>query len=539
MRDALHSDERPQMSGAFPTAFDKPIAIAILAMGGQGGGVLSDWIVALAESQGWVAQSTSVPGVAQRTGATIYYIEMLPPFEGRDPVLSLTPTPGDIDIVLAAEFMEAGRSMLRGLVTPDRTTLIASTHRSFAVSEKEKPGEGIGNPVTVSEAAGVAAKRSVLFDMQKIADENGSVISSALFGALAGAGVLPFPRNAFEAALRAGEKGVTAGLKTFAAAFDLVDQPAPHIESAPAKSLPQPPESVGKPALDALLHRIHSGFPQAARPMLFAGTRQVVDYQDPAYANEYLDRIAAILKLDERLGGKKLGYRLTDTAAKYVAVAMAYDDVIRVADLKTRGSRFARIDAEIGKRPDQVLYVTEFMHPRMEEVIGMLPPRLGRWIEARPTVSRFLDKIVNRGRRVRTGTVTWFLTLYVIAALKGRRRGLLRHEREMDHLNHWLALASTTAETDYDLAVEVIACRRLVKGYSDTHARGTSKFDRVLAIVPHLDGKPDSAGWLRRLRSAALADEDGKTLDGAIQTLQTAFKPEIAGSPPSRLGASA
>src|SRR5688500_7194346 len=112
---------------------DKPISIAILAMGGQGGGVLSDWIVALAELQGWYAQSTSVPGVAQRTGATIYYIEMLPARGNQAPILSLMPTPGDVDIVMAAEFMEAGRSMLRGLVTPERTTLIASNHRSYAV----------------------------------------------------------------------------------------------------------------------------------------------------------------------------------------------------------------------------------------------------------------------------------------------------------------------------------------------------------------------------------------------------------------------
>ena len=56
-----------------PPAFDatKPLAIAVMAMGGQGGGVLVDWIVALCESQNWVAQSTSVPGVAQRTGATV------------------------------------------------------------------------------------------------------------------------------------------------------------------------------------------------------------------------------------------------------------------------------------------------------------------------------------------------------------------------------------------------------------------------------------------------------------------------------------
>ena len=76
----------------------QPISLAILAMGGQGGGVLADWIVALAEAQGWAAQSTSVPGVAQRTGATIYYIEMAPP-QGRrcNRCFALMPTPGDVD----------------------------------------------------------------------------------------------------------------------------------------------------------------------------------------------------------------------------------------------------------------------------------------------------------------------------------------------------------------------------------------------------------------------------------------------------------
>ena len=91
--------------------FDKPLSVAILAMGGQGGGVLADWIVAVAETNGWHAQSTSVPGVAQRTGATLYYIEMLPPRDGQAPVLALMPTPGDVDVVIGAELMEAGRSV--------------------------------------------------------------------------------------------------------------------------------------------------------------------------------------------------------------------------------------------------------------------------------------------------------------------------------------------------------------------------------------------------------------------------------------------
>ena len=136
-----------------PTPPDPIIKLAILAVGGQGGGVVSDWIVDLAERNGWYAQSTSVPGVAQRTGATIYYIEMVREGDGT-PVLSLMPAPGDVDIVLAAELMEAGRAMQRGLVTPDRTTLIASTHRTLAVSEKTVPGSGI------SASTGVPPSRS-------------------------------------------------------------------------------------------------------------------------------------------------------------------------------------------------------------------------------------------------------------------------------------------------------------------------------------------------------------------------------------------
>ena len=53
----------------------RAITVAILAMGGEGGGVLADWLLEAAEASGFVAQSTSVPGVAQRTGATIYYLD--------------------------------------------------------------------------------------------------------------------------------------------------------------------------------------------------------------------------------------------------------------------------------------------------------------------------------------------------------------------------------------------------------------------------------------------------------------------------------
>jgi indolepyruvate ferredoxin oxidoreductase beta subunit len=111
--------------------------------------------------------------------------------------------------------------------------------------------------------------------------------------------------------------------------------------------------------------------------------------------------------------------------------------------------------------------------------------------------------------------------LHGLGALRGYRRRTLRHKVETAHLDRWLATALGYLAADYDLAVEVIRCRRLIKGYSDTHARGLSKFDRVLAGIALVAGREDVADWARRLREAALKDEDGKALDGALATIRS------------------
>ena len=506
-----------------PTRYttERPICVAVLAMGGQGGGVLSDWIVQLAESQGWYAQSTSIPGVAQRTGTTLYYVEMLPVKAGRAPILSLTPAPGEVDIVLATELMEAGRSILRGLVTPDRSTLIASTHRLYSVAEKERPGDAIADPDVVMDATDVAAKRVIAFDMEAVANKNNSVISACMFGALAASGTLPFARDSFEAVIKAGGRGIEPSLNAFRAAHDQAAQTPyagrPAKIAKPGKRFTAMPDSTGHPDLDKLLTRIRL-FPALLQDMLFAGAKRLTDFQDAAYANEYLDRVAKIHLLDGAPGGAAKGYALTAAAAKYVAIAMAYDDVIRVAELKTRSHRYQRVLRENAVGEAQIVYTTEYMHPRLEEVAGTMPAPLGRFMEAHP---RLFGWMFRKPRRVRSGTVRWFLALYVISAFRPIRRTTLRHGREMAHVDRWLALAADYVAKNYDLAVEIIGARRLIKGYSDTHARGQSKFDRVIGAVPLLVGRQDGADWMRRLRDAALLDEGGIALDGALKTVAT------------------
>ena len=198
----------------------RAITIAILAMGGEGGGVLADWLVDLAEQNGFVAQATSVPGVAQRTGATIYYLEMFPLDQvpaGAQPVLGLSPVPGEVDVVVASELMEAGRALQRGLVTPGRTTLIASTHRVYSMTERTAIGDGRVDSQKILEGARAAARRFVSADFEALAEQAGSLISPVLYGALAACGALPFTREQFEQTIRRGGVGVGASLKAFAA----------------------------------------------------------------------------------------------------------------------------------------------------------------------------------------------------------------------------------------------------------------------------------------------------------------------------------
>ncbi|MCY0095579.1 indolepyruvate oxidoreductase subunit beta family protein [Hoeflea ulvae] len=500
-------------------ALDQIIKLAVMAVGGQGGGVLTNWIEDCAHRNGYVVQATSVAGVAQRTGATIYYMEMAPAQE-RNPVFSLMPAAGDVDILVAAEMMEAGRAIMRGFVTPDRTTLIASSHRALAVSEKMVPGDGIADSEEVIATAEIAAQRFIAFDMEKMAIDAGSMISASLFGALAGSGALPFERESFEAAIRASGRGVEASLRAFAAGFEaaaggIVERPSSGKSKLPAASTPAGPARLVE-KWNALEARA-TDLPESVRDMALTGLRAVVDFQDLDYGREYLDRVETVLAQDDAFKG----HELTLEAAKYIAKAMAYDDVFRVADLKTRGSRFARIQTEMKPASGAQMKLTEFMHPRAEEIVGMMPSRLGRRLSASQSAMRLIDKLFNRGRRLRTDRLLPFAQLYVLGGLRKYRRGTLRHAIEKQHLEDWLVLVMTYRKIDYALAVETLRNRRLVKGYSDTHTRGLSKFDRVMDGVALLAGRDDAAHWCKLLREAALADEKGDQLEGALKTVRS------------------
>ena len=105
------------------------------------------------------------------------------------------------------------------------------------------------------------------------------------------------------------------------------------------------------------------------------------------------------------------------------------------------------------------------------------------------------------------------------------RRRTIRHPGVVLELRtgnpQFLASAVLAGELNAALVGEPIADTPFDKTYSDTRARGQSKFDRVIAAVPALAARDDGAQWLRRLTQSALADEEGTMLDGALKTIAT------------------
>lgn len=492
---------------------ERPITILIAALGGEGGGVLSDWLVDAATAQGFPVQSTSIPGVAQRTGATTYYVEIFPTrtdgLDGKWPVMALTPSPGNVDIMVASELIEAGRAMQNGFVSPERTTLIASTHRVYAISEKSAMGDGRYDNDSIPEAARQMAKQAILFDMARLAQQSGTVINAVMFGAVAGCGALPLSREACEDAIRKAGKGAESSLRGFAAGY------------AWASGQGKDERRAAEPQRETPVERVRRVFPPETHAILERAAARLAGYQDADYASLYLDRLQGVLAVDREAGGVN-GYQLTNETARYLALWMSYEDVIRVADLKTRGSRYLRVRSEVGAKPGEPVVVTEYLKPGLDELCSLLPAALAKrvrdWAKGRG-----LENRLNVGLHLKTTTVLGYLLLRAASLLKPLRRRTSRFSEEQALIERWLSAIKRFgfAAQNAELALEIAECARLVKGYGDTHRRGVGNFLRIFDTVIENDKRVPKdpvvfAAMIRRAREAALADPGGAALQRAL-----------------------
>jgi len=506
-----------------PTPPGKPTTILIAALGGQGGGVLTDWIMHAARAEGLLAQATSTPGVSQRTGATTYYIEMARRPEGAaPPVFGLAPVPGEIDVLVCAELLETARMLERGMSSPARTTVVASTHRVYTTREKMSGGDARFDSGRIVDAVGTLAKRAVLFDIDAIARRHASAISASLFGALAGSGALPIGRAACDDVVRSGGKSTGASLAAFAEAYERAQAGAPDTAAAvadgPAVIAVATDADTPMRALPVDIARAVAALPASVADFAAIGASELIEYQGPRYASRYLDRVARIAIASRRLDGSPPSHEAVREAARWLALWMRYDDVIRVAREKIRASRFARIRDESAVPPGAIVRVYDFFKPSREEVAAILPRRLGAWLQGGGPLRRFTAAATGgasssgKGITLQTTSIAGALALRTLAALRPVRPHSLRFAREQQAIEDWLvALELALAHDDRwggGAAVAVARLPRLIRGYGETHANGRDNFRRILDAYRRASGTDPkrAADELRREAEAALND---------------------------------
>jgi indolepyruvate ferredoxin oxidoreductase, alpha subunit len=488
-----------------------PVKLLIAALGGEGGGVLTDWIVRAATLSGFPVQSTSIPGVAQRTGATTYYIEVLPvpaaELGGRKPVLALTPGVGDIDIAVASELLEAGRTVANGFVTPDRTFVIASLSRFYAMDEKIAMADGRFDQEKLTKVVADNARAALLVDMAALAEQSGSMINAVMLGAIAGSGRLAMAVAMFEAAIRADGKAVEGNLRGFRAGLD-----AARAKIQPGK--PSDKKNSAASTIASLEDEVARTMPMLAQSIVLEGVRRLAAYQSPDYARFYLDRLEPFRNGDERL---------LKEAARHLAVRMSYEDVIRVAEAKIAPARLHRIANDELHADGEPFTVHDFLKPGFDELCQILPPFLARPVLRLAKRNGWLGRVYF-GMEINSTSVSGYLRFLLLAKLKRLRPYGHRYPIEQAQIESWLTLVREAAALSPAIALETAECARLIKGYGDTYARGSANYRTIVARVirPLLGGHIATgrgADAIASARTAALVDPEGESLARCLAQL--------------------
>ncbi len=458
----------------------QPITLLVGALGGEGGGVLAEWLYALAARSGHPAQSTSIPGVAQRTGATTYYVEICPlpaaALGGRRPVFSLNPVPGGIDLLVGSELLETARQVGNGMASAERTTVIGSTSRALTVAEKMQPGDGRADSAALAAALRRHARELHLLDVAALARQANCAVSALLFGAIAASGVLPFARAAFEETVRAGGKGVDSSLRGFALAFDAIAARRAVMQAAAPAPLPD---------------------------LRVLARERVAGWQDEAYAKLFDERLARI----EGAAGREAATE----AARWLGLWMAFDDIVQVARLKLAATRAARVRREVGARDDEIVRTYEHFKPGVPEIAGLLPAALAQRLQA---WDRRRAEPWSLPLRLGSHGVRGALALRLLASLKGWRRRGSRFAAEQALIEQWVAAVERGGREDPALGLELARCGRLVKGYGSTNERGKANLLHITgAVASAARPAAERAAAVAAAREAALADDAGLALD--------------------------
>ncbi len=526
------------------------IKILIPAVGGQGGGVMTEWLVQAFFDEHFDVQGISLPGLSQRGGSTVYYLEAHPRHKAQDKnvVFAQYPMPGDVDVILSQEFLELGRALELGYGS-DKTTIVTSTHRIYSTLEKMPLGSGIYQEENLRRIAEEFSREFIGIDaleLAKINDMDELAVNAILLGALAALEILPINKASFIGAIGQVGVAVTSNIKAFEAGYDYVTSQKKDPIGAGSQTdwddfVAERAEKLeGSKAgefLDLIRERI-ADYPDGVRQLVAESTYRLIDYQAKWYGEKYLDSVDSIYQLDKSV--KADGFVLTKQYAKNLGLWMGYEDGIRVSELKINSGRFKQIMEGMRIKPGQVFRVVDYLKPDAEEVYGLFPNILVAPIMA-VVNSRVFQKIVGKrkpltmGQTPTTTSFTGFMRLWFLTKFKFIRPYSYRYKQEHRLIKKYDAAIRTFAALDYNLGVLIASSASMIKGYGRIRRRTIDAFlrfiDNIMVPITELD-KSTTGEYTRSVqigeRSLKLISESTEGIDQAETIVQDELERKAA-----------
>ena len=343
------------------------------------------------------------------------------------------------------------------------------------------------------------------------------MVSAVMLGAIAASGLLPFERRHYETVLSGNSAAAKASLRGFSLAFERVSlqrEQAQYVEKVLAPAAPKASLVFSLPT------QVAQQFPKHTHELLALAFDRLVQYQNENYAQLMVTRLLKLKAIELASPSASADCPVTTETIRWLALWMAFDDIIQVAHLKSKATRWQRVSSEVKLKQGELLKVYDHFKPGVPEIAAMLPSSwaqgLLRWDRARILKGKAAWSMPIKLAR---HSVLGLVSLRILAAMRSLRPLGSRYATEQALIEEWLDGIGQACLRSSALALEVARCGQLIKGYGSTNERGKDNLLHILRTVcqPSAETSLDAqAAVVAQIRKAALQDEKGQLFDLAL-----------------------
>jgi hypothetical protein len=253
-----------------------------------------------------------------------------------------------------------------------------------------------------------------------------------------------------------------------------------------------------------------NGLPDAVKPIVIEAVQGLVDYQGTGYAQLHLDRLKRFV------GRRTVADALLGDIAQSMAARMAYEDPIRMAQLKLA-------EVEIRQNRPQDTFADDVRKLRLDEMVSSLPETVADPVLYGLEWVGWLHLPVTR--RFSTASRWSIRRLRIEASLRRWRLHSIRYANERAWVERWLHMIDRSLTKQPQAASAIVETATMVQGYGHRYRHGLADWHLIIdgLVKPTFDGTlklPDLAGAVAEARAAALPDPRQVSLKRAIAQIR-------------------